>query len=252
MRHSIPWPLIGLVAIGCCAQSAFSQESHEWGYDKEHGPAKWAGMDPAFVTCGSGSLQSPINITAAVKVSLPEIAFNYHPSALKIIDNGHSIQSNYDDGSSITVGDTTYQLVQFHFHRPSENQYKGKTYPMEVHLVHKSADGKFAVVAVWLSTGKANPVIEAEWSHLPTEKGKVVTVPGVQIDAAQFLPEKRKYFSFIGSLTTPPCSEDVRWFVMKSATEVSSSEIKQFSKLYPRDARPVQPLNNRVIRESNK
>ncbi len=249
MRLSI-LRLITALITGFGVQFAFGQANHAWGYDKEHGPAKWAGMDPAFSTCDTGRLQSPIDITGAVKEKLPEIEFNYHPAPLKVIDNGHSIQVNYTEGSFITVSGQTYPLIQFHFHRPSENMYNGKQYPMEVHLVHRRADGHLAVVGVWLAAGKPNPVLEAAWPNLPKEKGKEVTVPGVTIDASQLLPAQRTYYSFVGSLTTPPCSEGVHWFVMKEATSVSQAEIAQFSKLYPDDARPTQPLNNRPISES--
>ena len=210
------------------------------------GPAEWGELDPAFATCQLGKLQSPIDIRGAKAADLPAIKFDYKPSPLKVIDNGHTIQVNYAPGSSIDVGGTRYELVQFHFHKPSEEKIDGKAHAMVAHLVHKGADGKLAVVAVLLDEGGTNPTIDTIWKNLPKEKGKEVAV-NATVDAATLLPADHGYYTFQGSLTTPPCSEDVRWFVLKTPLKIAGSEITAFGKIYPMNARPTQPLNGRTL-----
>jgi carbonic anhydrase len=202
-------------------------------------------------TCGVGKTQSPIDIEDAVakKSDLPAIAFDYKPSPLKIIDNGHTIQVDYAPGSSITVQGKQYDLVQFHFHKPSEEKINGKTYDMVAHLVHRDRDGNLAVVAVLLQAGSANGLIDTLWNNIPKEKGKQSAVQGVVVNAADLLPaNKAAYYTFSGSLTTPPCSEGVTWFVLKTPTSISKDEVTHFGHLYPMNARPTQPLNDREIR----
>ena len=196
-------------------------------------------------------MQSPIDIrdSVAKKGDLPAIVFDYKPSPLRIVDNGHTIQVNFAPGSFITVQGKRYELVQFHFHKPSEEKINGKSADMVAHLVHKDADGKIAVVAVLLKTGKTNNLVEALWKSLPSEKEKEAAVEGVQVNAADLLPDKKAaYYTFTGSLTTPPCSEDVTWFVLKTPSSISNTEVARFAQLYPMNARPTQPLNGREIR----
>jgi carbonic anhydrase len=223
-----------------------------WSYHGSTGPTRWGNLEHEFTTCALGKYQSPIDIKASSvkKADLAPIKFDYKPSALKIIDNGHTIQVNYDPGSTITVGTRQYQLVQFHFHRPSEEKLDGKAFDMVVHLVHRDSDGKLAVVAVLVRNGHANPLIETLWSHLPSDKGAEQVIQATQIDAAALLPSDRTYYTFAGSLTTPPCSENVTWFVLRNPVEFSGQEIARFAKLYPMNARPVQPLNGRVVETS--
>jgi carbonic anhydrase len=157
---------------------------------------------------------------------------------------------NYSPGSFISVGGKKYALQQFHFHRPSEARINGKGYEMELHLVHADQEGRVAVVAVLLQRGQDNPLVHELWSDLPKEKEKEEFLNSVQIDPARILPADRGYYTFPGSLTTPPCSENVTWFVLKHPVTVSTAEIEQFSKLYRDDARPTQPLYGRVVLES--
>ena len=166
---------------------------------------------------------------------------------MRIIDNGHTIQVNYDPGSSISVGGKQYALVQFHFHKPSEERINGKAYDMVAHLVHKDRDGNLGVVAVLMRKGEDHPFIKTLWDHLPKEKEKESVAGAVKINVGELLPENKAYYTFAGSLTTPPCTEGVRWFVLKSAAQVSAAEIARFARVYPMNARPVQPLNGRVI-----
>jgi carbonic anhydrase len=157
---------------------------------------------------------------------------------------------NYTPGSSIDLGGVRYELLQFHFHKPSEEKIDGKAHAMVAHLVHKSADGKLAVVAVLLDSGGASALIDSTWKNLPKQKEKEVLVQNVTIDASDLLPRSRGYYTFQGSLTTPPCSEDVTWLVLKSPVKIAASEIAAFGKIYPTNARPTQPINGRDIRAS--
>jgi carbonic anhydrase len=246
----------GAAALGCAlavmAATALAEEPAHWSYRGNAGPSHWGALEHEFESCSLGKHQSPIDIkhAAVKKANLDAIKFEYKPSALKIIDNGHTVQVNYDTGSTITVGAKQYELVQFHFHRPSEEKIDGKAADMVVHLVHKNSDGKLAVVAVLVHSGHANPLIETLWKHLPTEKGKEQVVADTQIDAAALLPANRAYYTFTGSLTTPPCSEDVTWFVLRNPTQFSHQEVARFAKIYPMNARPVQPLNGRLVQTS--
>jgi carbonic anhydrase len=234
------------------ALPAFAEEGHHWSYKGETGPTHWGAMEKEFESCGVGKVQSPIDIkTKSAKASdLPAIEFAYQPSPLRIIDNGHTVQVNYAPGSSITVDGKRYELLQFHFHHPSEEEIDGKHSDMVAHLVHKDAGGNLAVVAVLLKKGSANPLVGTLWKNIPKEKGKEAQVDAVTINVADLLPEKRGYYTFQGSLTTPPCSEGVRWFVLKSPTTVSAEQVAGFGKLYAMNARPVQPLNGREIAAS--
>jgi len=184
------------------------------------------------------------------QAAILRVAREYKPSPLHIIDNGHTIMINYAPGSSIRAGDKQYALKQFHFHRPSEEKINGKTYEMVVPLVHADQDGNLAVVAILLESGNNNPLIQELWNDLPQEKEKEERLDTITINAANLLPAELSYYTFSGSLTTPPCSENVTWFVLKHPVTVTGEEIEQFAKLYRHDARPTQPLYDRVVLES--
>ena len=234
--------------------SAFAKEvaAHHWSYNGPTGPTHWATLEHEFGACGSGQQQSPIDIrpTAVQEAKLPSIGFSYLPVPLRIIDNGHTIQVNYAPGSFIDVDGHRYQLVQFHFHKPSEESINGKRHDMVAHLVHQDADGRLAVVAVLLKSGAINPMVATLWNNLPSRKATELQPQGVAIDATDLLPADRAYYTFTGSLTTPPCSEGVTWFVLKNASTLSAGEISRFGHAYPMNARPVQPLHGRVVRAS--
>jgi carbonic anhydrase len=235
---------------GVEANDAKTKPTHEWDYGTEHGPRHWGELKTEFASCNSGHRQSPIDIEKADKADLPPITFDYKPSSLRIIDNGHTIMVSYDAGSSIRVGDVTYQLKQFHFHRPSEESIHGKTSDMVAHLVHADAEGHLAVVAVLLDHGKENALVRELWNHIPKEKEKEALLDAVKINVADLLPKDRGYYTFEGSLTTPPCTENVTWFVLKQPVPISTGELTQFSQLYPHNARPTQPLYERVVKET--
>jgi|APMI01.1.fsa_nt_gi carbonic anhydrase len=227
-------------------------EHHEihWGYDGDGGPPNWAGMKPEWQLCGNGERQSPIDIREGIKVELEPIRFDYKLSEFRVVDNGHTIQVNLGQGNTMSVMGRMYDLVQFHFHRPSEERINGRGFDMVVHLVHKDLDGRLAVVAVLLERGQAHPLIQALWNNLPLEKNSDYSPEGVSIDLNQLLPENRNYYTYMGSLTTPPCSEGVLWMVMKQPAQLSAEQIGIFSRLYPMNARPVQSVRGRLIKES--
>jgi len=220
-----------------------------WTYAGAAGAANWHKISPEFALCGQGQRQSPIDIKDGIRVSLDGIKFDYKPSALKVVNNGHTVQVAYDPGSSITVGGSTFDLVQFHFHRPAEERVNGRPFDMVAHLVHKSKEGALAVVAVLMMVGDENPFIKMLWNHLPLDVGMDEMPAGVTIDATQLLPKIRGYFTYMGSLTTPPCTEGVRWIVMRTPVQVSRTQVNTFGRLYEMNARPVQPAHARLVKE---
>jgi len=221
-----------------------------WSYEGEGGPAAWGRLKPEFAACSSGQRQSPIDIRDGFKLALDPVAFDYKPSGFKVHDNGHTIQVNLAPGNSIEVLGQRFELLQFHFHRPSEESIDGKRSDMVAHFVHKSVDGRLAVVAVLIERGTVLDPLQQVWSHLPLEKGDSVAARGT-LDLTQLLPEQRGYFTYMGSLTTPPCSEGVLWMVMKQAVRASAEQIGVFARLYPMNARPIQSAAGRRIKESN-
>jgi carbonic anhydrase len=243
--------LLFVVAVGLAGAGAAAEEGGpHWDYGPDHGPAHWAEMKPEYEECRIGANQSPIDITATEKAKLPAVKVQYQRVPLRIVNNGHTVQVNVPPGSTLSVGDHVYTLVQFHFHSPSEEAIHGKHHPLVAHLVHKDAEGKLAVIAVLLDAGGANAGLEPVFSHLPAKEGEEETIEGVSIDPARILPAKRGYYEFEGSLTTPPCTEGVRWFVLRQPATLSKAQLEAFRTLYPKNARPTQPLHGRVVRES--
>jgi carbonic anhydrase len=238
------------IAVAAASIAPAPRHSNHWSYEGETGPANWGRINSDWAKCGTGTRQSPIDLRDGMKVDLEQIVFDYRPSGFNVVDNGHTIQVAVGMGNYITVQNRTYELVQFHFHRPSEERINGKGTEMVVHLVHKDAEGKLAVVAVLLERGLPNPLIQTVWNNLPLEKYDTVT-PSVALDANEILPAGREYFTFMGSLTTPPCSEGVLWLVMKKPMPASPAQMALFSRLYPLNARPTQAGGGRVIKESN-
>ena len=221
-----------------------------WSYSGAGGPAHWGGIKPEFSACSNGTRQSPIDIRGGVRVDLEPIQFDYRAAGFRVIDNGHTIQVNLDGGSSIEVQGRRYDLLQFHFHRPSEERIDGRQFDMVAHLVHQDPEGRLAVVAVLLDRGSAHPLVQTVWNNLPLEKDSEVVVRGL-LDLSHLLPADRRYFTYMGSLTTPPCSEGVLWMVMQQPVPVATDQIGVFSRLYPMNARPVQPAAGRLIKQSN-
>ena len=234
------------------ASAAHADGPPPWSYSGATGPAHWGSEDPAYATCGTGKLQSPIDIRDAVRAELPPIEFAYRPVPLIVTDTGATMQVNVPAGSGgITVGQDHYELIQFHFHRPSEERIRGKRYPLVLHLVHKSAAGKLAVVSVLFRAGQENALLQQVFENFPPAGTKEKTVPGVTLDLTQALPGVRGYYTYEGSLTMPPCTEPVRWFVLKRPMQALSGQIALFATRYGDDARPTQPTNGRKIEQTN-
>jgi carbonic anhydrase len=232
MRIRIDLFLILISGMLVCLLGAPAEEPERtWDYSAAHGPTHWADLKPEFAACRTGHSQSPIDIRHTRKADLPPIQFNYNVSLLHIIDNGHTVMVNYDPGSNFSVGGKTCQLKQFHFRHPSEEKIQGKNYEMVAHLVHADQEGNLAVVAVLLQKGEENQLIHKLWDHLPHEAGKAQTLENVQIEANGLLPADHSYYTFPGSLTTPPCTENVAWYVLKHPVTISAAEIEQFGKV---------------------
>lgn len=226
-------------------------EAH-WSYEGLNGPPAWGKLKPEFNVCAIGKRQSPINIEATNTLQGPAEAlqFNYQPSDGTVVNNGHTIQVDLNGENSVTVRGSVYRLVQFHFHHPSEERVNYQGFAMVAHLVHKNVEGQLAVVAVLLDPGVANALINKVWTYMPLDTGDRVRMPTGVIDMNELLPKDQRYYQFMGSLTTPPCSEGVLWMVLKQPTTVSREQIKLFSQLFPNNARPVQPVNGRPVRDA--
>ena len=238
------------VAKKKAVEAAPSFEHVHWGYAGLGAPENWAKIQPGYATCATGTRQSPIDIRNGIKVDLEQVRFDYRNTPFRIVDNGHTVQVNVGEGSTLGVMGRTYQLVQFHFHRPSEERINGKPFDMVVHLVHKDYDNNLAVVAVMIEKGGEHPAIQTLWNHMPLEVGQEMAPPNVSINLSTFLPISRDYYTYMGSLTTPPCTENVLWMVFKTPIQLAPEQIGIFARLYPNNARPVQSTSDRLIKES--
>ncbi len=221
----------------------------QWSYEGEGSPVNWGKLRKDFAICAAGRRQSPIDIRDSIRVDLEPIQFDYQRSQFRIVDNGHTLQVSVGEGNTLSVMNRTYRLLHFNFHRPAEERVNGRTFDMSIHLVHQDDEGRIAVVAVLLEKGSENPLIQTLWNHMPLEVDREVA-PAVAIDLTGLLPENRGYYTYMGSLTTPPCTEDVLWMVFKQPLPVSAEQVNIFARLYRNNARPIQPANNRLIKEN--
>lgn len=220
----------------------------QWSYEGAGAPENWARLDPRNSLCASGQRQSPIDISDGIKVDVEPIRFDYRPSRFRIADTGRTIEVFLGDMSFSLTG-KSYTLQKIAFHRPSEERIDGRRFDMSAHLIHKADDGQLAIIAVLIERGNENPFIQTLWNNLPLEKGLEVAPPAATIDLEALLPTSRNYYAYMGSLTTPPCTEGVLWLVMKQPVQVSQQQVDIFSRLYRHNARPVQPTNGRLIKE---
>jgi len=235
---------IGLLLTG----SSLAADNVHWGYTGHEGPENWGGLSPDYAICASGMNQSPVNLTGMVEGDLPQLKVNYQIGGDEVVNNGHTIKVNYASGSKITVEDETFELKQFHFHSPSENTIDGRSFPMEAHFVHADKDGNLAVITVMYELGGQNAELERVWSQMPGKAGDKEKLTH-RVDANKLLPgDDHDYYRFNGSLTTPPCSEGVAWFVIKKPDTISKQQLDKFTHVMHHDNnRPVQPINARVI-----
>lgn len=238
---------MGLGMYGTAVASEKGGHPH-WAYEGDNGPQHWGHVSPEFAVCNEGKSQSPIDISAPQKENIADIAFSYKPSALNILNNGHTVQVNYDGGSSINVNGVDYNLLQFHFHTPSEHTVGGKSFGMELHLVHKNDKGELAVVGVLLEDGKENPAYSAILKNLPKKADEKKSVKA-SVNADDLLPKTLTHYTYSGSLTTPPCTENVTWLVLKAPVQMSKKQIKALEKIMKHNNRPVQAVHNRQVKE---
>ena len=220
-----------------------------WAYEGASGPENWGRLKPEFTTCASGQRQSPIDLRDGIAVDLEPIQFSYRPASFRVADMGRALQATVYGGGFGLLG-KNYELLRVQFHRPAEFTIAGKSFDMDAQLVHKSDDGKLVVVTVMLEKGAENPAIQMVLNNLPLDKNGEVVPPNQSIDINRLLPDNRRYFTFMGSLTTPPCTENVQWLVLKQPQQLSPEQLAIFQRLYPPNARPVQPTLGRIIKES--
>jgi carbonic anhydrase len=213
-----------------------------WGYEGDNGPEHWG---DAFPVCGKGKKQSPLNIIGPFEKSKETLSVDYKEGPLKMLNNGHTIQVNIEPGSTLTIGKESFDLLQFHFHRPSEEQIDGKNASMVAHFVHKSKEGKLAVIGVMLNEGKDSAAIKTLWANLPPKEGEEFLPAKVTFNPASMLPKDMGFYNYEGSLTTPPCTEGVQFYILKSPVDISKQQLAKFP--FKLNARPVQSLNGRKI-----
>jgi carbonic anhydrase len=244
MRLPIPLSLFVFAATLSTAQN-----TAHWDYYGKTGPLGWGKLDPAYKVCSEGHEQSPIDIRGAhLNKQLQPIEFHYLSAPVGLENTGNTVIVHVNAGSYIVYGGVRYDLQQFHFHHPGEEAVKGKLTDMDVHLVHKSADGKLAVIAVRLSEdrGEPNATLAALWEHLPTTTGATDKTTSL-VNPGGVLPSDRGYWTYMGSLTAPPCTEGVRWFVLEQEVSISRAQLRAFAALFKINSRPLQDAHGRRI-----
>ncbi len=263
-KSSVLAYIIAAISLVACSGEHSPSESHgddhvaHWGYEADNGPANWGSIDKAWRACAEGRKQSPIDLANATETELPEAEID-QPSAvdfdalsqagsISAIDNGHTIQINAKTGATITIGDKAFSLLQFHFHAPSEHTIDSKHFPMEMHFVHQTEDGALAVVGVLVEEGAPNPGLAPIWTQLAglTDTETRVQIPSTFAESV-FPDDTAGSYHYEGSLTTPPCSEGVKWYIRKSPAQFSAGQIAAFTAIYNHNNRPVQPLNDRTL-----
>jgi carbonic anhydrase len=242
--------LTGLALCPLCASSGLAAEGTHWTYGGTTGPDKWGDVDAESKGCSVGRQQSPINIMRSIRAQLPPLRISWGKDADSIVNNGHTIQLNAGQGTTLSFGSGPYALLQFHFHHPSEHLIGGKRFPMEAHFVHAHASGALAVVAALMIGGKPNRVFNKIITTMPTHEGETVKAEPA-INPSGLLPRGRlAYYRYPGSLTTPPCSETVEWLLLTDPIEVADADITAFAKVYEMNARPAQEANRRAVLRS--
>jgi carbonic anhydrase len=251
--------VVGGAAVAVASEPGDGPSEHSsihWGYSAENGPARWDALSPDWALCGKGRSQSPVDLGGAKPAAAVELSFGYQPASLKIIhhehvvdvlNNGHTIQVNYDEGSTIDIQGTRFELLQYHFHTPSEHTVAARHFPMEMHLVHQSQSGEVAAVGVFIEAGAHNAAFEPVWEHVPKETGKQEHLEHVVVDVDQLLPRDRRTYRYPGSFTTPPCSEGVHWLVFVEPIQLGQEQIDAFRAVVKDNNRPVQPLEGREV-----
>jgi carbonic anhydrase len=231
-------------------QAATPPTGAEWSYYGKKGPSSWGKLDPAYSACSKGNLQSPIDIHGAKRNPLLKpIEFHYISGPVTLLNTGHTVRINVIPGSYIVFNGARYDLVEFHFHHPAEDLVEGKLSDMVIDLVHKDAAGKMAIIAVRLDEGRVNGSLAALWPSLPKKPGATASIQDF-FNPLGLLPTDRSYWSYIGSITVPPCTEGVQWLFMQNPTELAQDQLQAFAALYADNARPLQPTRGRKIEAS--
>jgi carbonic anhydrase len=242
--------LIPLTVLGCGGDDDGSNggpSPAEWSYDGDTGPEHWGDLSTDYATCSEGVEQSPIDITDATPSLEPALEIDYQSTPLAIFNNGHTIEVEYHEGSTLSVGGHTWEVAQFHFHAHGEHTVGGAASPLELHVVHRDEEGGLAVLGILIEEGAENEALAAVFEHLPSEEGEPEEIEGVEINIADALPGSLAAWRYDGSLTTPPCSEGVRWHVLSTPIEASAAQIDAFEAIFDDNYRPTQPLNGRTI-----
>jgi carbonic anhydrase len=234
--------------------SSTSKTSHKghgaaWGYKGSKGPAQWGNLDSQYILCKTGTAQSPIDFRQTFKAGKVDLELDYQAVELAIENNGHTIKVTYPQDNYLHAADQTYKLLQFHYHAPSEHTENGRFHDMEIHFVHQNKNGALAVVGVFIDEGAENLALREIWAHLPKRTQPMHKISKEIINARDLIPEHSGFYRYMGSLTTPPCSEGVNWFVMKQPIYASKSQIKRFRDIMDGNNRPTLPVNQRLIME---
>lgn len=238
--------------VACQSTKGTTDGNVVWGYTGSVGPEHWGELSPKYRLASEGKSQSPIDIdTSAVSPGAGDVSVQCTASVTELVNNGHSIQANANSGGTLTTPTGTYHLKQFHFHSPSEHTIDGKNAAMEMHMVHADDAGNLAVVSVMIQEGSENPFFAKLWPHIPAIRGSNQDVDGTPFGPGDLLPAGRKTWRYSGSLTTPPCSEDVDWTVMQEPVEASAAQIAKFREIMYRNNRPTQPLNGRAVQSGD-
>ena len=248
MRKITSTLLSASVALTLLSTLSLAKDSNaHWGYTGHEGPGSWGELSPKYKMCGMGKNQSPINITTSLDADLDAINPEYKSASKEILNNGHTIQVNVEGGSTLNVDGITFELKQFHFHTPSENHIDGKSFPLEAHFVHLDKDGNIAVLALMFEEGEENKALSHVWEKMPKGANEKAALKLSDISTA-LLPKNKDYYRFNGSLTTPPCSEGVRWLVLKTPVSISKAQVETFlHTMHHPNNRPIQATNARMI-----
>lgn len=266
MKTNISFPIFSFLMVLGLSHYAYAQdhtapstESKEsgsdhhdtgeihWDYEGEGRPENWGKIKGDYKTCRMGQFQSPVDLHPTLQADLAPLLMDYRESALTVVNNGHTVQFNFQEGSRMIVGEQVFNLVQMHFHTPSEHTVDGKSYPMELHLVHKTKEGGLGVLGVFIEEGSENLAASQIWKYMPKEKSDDMPVPDIALNANALLPANLTYYRLSGSLTTPPCTEGVNWHVLAQPVSFSKEQIEAFQSIFSHNARPVQPLGHRML-----
>lgn len=249
-QQAPPDPVAARPAAARPRAAAAGPAARPWGYTGDGAPEHWGSLSPAYKRCAVGTRQSPIDLRDTLRVDQEALQFDYRSGGFSVIDTGRTVEVRLPAGNTLKVGQRSFALRHLQFHRPGEFRVNGAPVAMSIHLHHQDTKGRVAIVSLLVQPGDADhPTLERLWGALPLERQTLETVPE-GLDLNGLLPAQRGYFMFMGSLTTPPCSEDVLWLVLREPLRVSARQLEVFARLYPMNARPLQPAGGRIVKES--